>query len=443
MDFRKLAGGLALGVIGIVMLSGCTEGDLVLGTGPAGTPNSRFNDPDVVYELTASEFEWEVAPGEMITVWGYNGTYPGPTVTAKKGDKIRVTLHNELPEGTTIHWHGFDVPWDQDGVDGLSQPAVGPGESWTYEFVALESGTHMYHSHTNSSEQVQMGLFGGLVIQPARDTGEYDHEYLFGLHEINGWYTINGKSFPSTMENDMMEGESGDRILIRMYNVGQVNHPMHLHGHQFEVVAIDGNDLDFPMYQNTYDIAPGMVVDVAITLNNPGTWMFHCHTLPHTTNRGVYPGGMVLMLDYTDHTSYYDEQLATGGDTGGHTMPTPTDADETATPAPTGTVEPNDDGDEEMPEASDTLRIVAMDFRFEETMVHVKAGQPVEVTFQNAGAAFHNVAFPGGDDFVIEARAGQSETRTLTFDEPGTYEFICSIPGHANLGMRGVLMVDP
>jgi FtsP/CotA-like multicopper oxidase with cupredoxin domain/plastocyanin len=399
-----------------------------LGTGPAGTPGSRFNDPDVVVNLVASAFEWEVIPGEKVQVWGYNKSYPGPTITATKGDKVRVTLKNELPEATTIHWHGFDVPWDQDGVDGLSQPAIKPGESWTYEFIARESGTHMYHSHTNSMEQVQKGLFGALIVKPRRDAEHYDHEFVFGLHEIEGWFTINGHSFPATMEKDFMRIKTGDKALIRMYNAGQVNHPMHLHGHQFEVVAVDGNKVQSPFRQNTYDLAPGMVVDVVIQGDNPGTWMFHCHTLPHTTNRGVYPGGMVLMLDYTDHTSYFDEQVASGGDTGGHDMHTPT-PQATATP-PAQTAVP-----------AQQVRVIATEYSFSPSTITVKVNEPVQITLQNSGAIVHNIAITN-PRFKVEANAGQTRSGTVTFTQPGTYEFICDIPGHANLGMRGTITVQ-
>ncbi len=417
---------LAVVALTLAMAACVSDSEIVLRDGPPGVAGSRFSDPDVVVELTASVFDWEVIPGETVTVWGYNQQYPGPTINATRGDKVRVTVHNELPEATTIHWHGFDVPWDQDGVDGLAQPAIQPGETWVYEFVATDAGTHMYHSHTNSMEQVQRGLIGALIIHPKRDARGYDHEYVFALHEIEGWFTINGKSFPATMANDMMLVKTGDKILIRMFNAGQVNHPMHLHGHQFRIVAIDGNDIDFKLVQNTYDIAPGMVVDVEIIADNPGTWMFHCHTLPHTTNRGVYPGGMVLMMDYTDHTSYFDEQVASGGDTGGH--------DPDTTPIPAG----------EVVKVSGSVEIVATDFAFDLPQFRVDAGQPLEITLRNAGVAIHNLTFKDApySSFKVELNAGQRDTASITFTEPGEYDFYCDIPGHENLGMSGTVYVE-
>ncbi|MCI0825680.1 MAG: multicopper oxidase domain-containing protein, partial [Chloroflexi bacterium] len=102
----------------------------------------------------------------------------------------------------------------------------------------------------------------------------------------------------------------GERILIRMINAGNLHHPMHLHGHQFKVVQLDGNPLTNPLVVNTQNIAPGQTVDVEVSGTNPGTWVFHCHVISHVTNRGVYPGGMLIALDYEDHTSYFDEQAA-------------------------------------------------------------------------------------------------------------------------------------
>ena len=283
---------------------------VVLGDGPAGVAGSRFSDPDVEIDLTADVVQWEVLDGEFVEVWGYNGQYPGPEIRVKEGDKVRINLTNNLPEATTIHWHGLEVPNDQDGVPGITQLDIPPGGSWTYEFVAPKAGTSMYHTHSNTVRQLARGLFGAFIIEPREELPQYDREYTLLLHEINGFYTINGHSFPKTLEDSLLKIKDGERVLVRMINAGQLHHPMHLHGHQFKVVQLDGNPLAFPIVVNTQDIAPGQTVDAEINGSNPGTWVFHCHIIPHVTNKGQYPGGMLIALDYEDHTSYFEEQAA-------------------------------------------------------------------------------------------------------------------------------------
>ena len=135
-------------------------------------------------------------------------------------------------------------------------------------------------------------------------------KYTLLLHETVGLYTINGHSFPKILEDSLLKINTGERILIRMINAGQQHHPMHLHGHQFKVVPFDGNPLTAPFVVNTQDIAPGQTADVEVTGTNPGTWVFHCRVISHVSNRGVYPSGMLIALDYEDHTSYFEEQAA-------------------------------------------------------------------------------------------------------------------------------------
>jgi len=139
---------------------------------------------------------------------------------------------------------------------------------------------------------------------------QYDRKYTLLLHETAGLYTINGHSFPKTLEDSFLKIKTGERILIRMINAGQQRRPMHLHGHQFKVVQLDGNPLMAPFVVNTQDIAPGQTVDVEVTGTDPGTWVFHCHVISHVSNKGVYPGDMLIALDYEDHSSYFEEQAA-------------------------------------------------------------------------------------------------------------------------------------
>lgn len=273
-----------------------------------GEPGFVFGEPDVTFDLTAEVLQWDVVAGEEpIEAWGYNGQYPGPTLTVTEGQKVRVNVTNNLPEDTTIHWHGLDVPNDQDGVPGITQPTIQPGDSWTYEFTANKVGTTVYHTHAHTVTQLAKGLFGFLIVEP-KDGLAYDREYTLALHEISGFYTINGHSFPNTLDDSKLLIKEGETVLVRFANMGSVHHPMHLHGHEFIITSIDGNTMPDNWRQNTVDIPPGQTVDVVIEGDNPGTWTFHCHVVPHVTNRGVYPGGMLTLLDYEDDESYFDQQ---------------------------------------------------------------------------------------------------------------------------------------
>ncbi|HET7565597.1 MAG TPA: multicopper oxidase domain-containing protein, partial [Gemmatimonadaceae bacterium] len=121
-----------------------------------------------VFELTARPIKWEVTPGQMADAWAYNDQVPGPQIRVREGDRVRIVLHNELPESTSIHFHGLEIPNDQDGVTFITQPPVKPGASYTYEFTVPNSGSHMYHSHHNSAKQVGMGLLGAFIVEPKR-----------------------------------------------------------------------------------------------------------------------------------------------------------------------------------------------------------------------------------------------------------------------------------
>src|SRR3954470_16827934 len=126
-----------------------------------------------VYELTAKKIQWETEPGKFVEAWAYNDQIPGPQIRVKEGDKVRVILHNELPESTAVHFHGLELPNAMDGVPFITQPPVKPGQSFTYEFTVPNAGSHMYHSHHNSAKQVGLGLLGAFIVEP-KTTTQYD-----------------------------------------------------------------------------------------------------------------------------------------------------------------------------------------------------------------------------------------------------------------------------
>ncbi len=250
------------------------------------------------WELTASVIEWETEPGKVLEAYAYNGMVPGPQLRAEVGDRVRIILRNELPEPTTIHSHGLFVPSDMDGVPVISQPAVMPGESFTYEYTLRNAGSHMYHSHFMAEHQVPMGLLGAFVVTDPEATDEpvADQDITMILNDGPLGFTINGKGFPAT---EPLVAEAGDLIRIRYMNEGLQIHPMHLHGMPQLVIAKDGWTLPTPHYEDTVLVAPGERIDVIVDASEVGTWAFHCHVLTHAEGPdGMF--GMVTALIVTD-----------------------------------------------------------------------------------------------------------------------------------------------
>ena len=254
----------------------------------------RMDNGVKVFELTAKKIQWETEPGHFVEAWAYNDQVPGPQIRVREGDRVRLVLHNNLPESTAIHCHGLELPFDQDGVPFITQPPVKPGQSFTYEFTVPNSGSHMYHSHHNAAKQVGLGLLGALIVEP-KVKGQFDNadvDEVFILNDGAHGYTFNGKSFPAT---EPLVAKLGQKLRIRFMNEGMMIHPMHLHGMHMTVIAKDGWPVPAPWKCDTLNVAPGERWDVIVNCNNPGTWAFHCHILPHAESQhGMF--GMVTAL---------------------------------------------------------------------------------------------------------------------------------------------------
>jgi FtsP/CotA-like multicopper oxidase with cupredoxin domain len=249
-----------------------------------------------VFELTARETQWEVAPGQIVKAMAYNSQVPGPQIRVREGDRVKIVLHNELDQSTAMHFHGLELPNDQDGVPFITQPPIKPGESFTYEFTVPvgNAGSHMYHSHHNAATQVGLGMLGAFIVEPRnpRAIEHVDHDYLMILNDGAHGYTLNGKGFPAT---EPLTAKLGEKIRIRFMNEGMMIHPMHLHGMHMTVIDKDGWAQPQPWKCDTLNIAPGERWDVIVNCTNPGTWAFHCHILPHAeSEHGMF--GMVTAL---------------------------------------------------------------------------------------------------------------------------------------------------
>jgi FtsP/CotA-like multicopper oxidase with cupredoxin domain len=244
------------------------------------------------FELTAAITPWEVAPGEFVDAWTYNGMVPGPKIQVDVGDKVRVIVHNETPMGTDIHWHGIMVPNEQDGVSPYTQEPISSGDSFTYEFTVDEPAIAMYHAHLHSQVSVPNGMFAAFVVGEnpipygqtisgvtIPDDLELAVDMPMVLNDAGViGLTLNGKSFPATAPLVLQQGEWAS---VTYYNEGLMAHPMHLHMFPQLVYAKDGIPLDEPYWADTINIAPGERYSVLFHATDPGTWVWHCHILTH------------------------------------------------------------------------------------------------------------------------------------------------------------------
>jgi FtsP/CotA-like multicopper oxidase with cupredoxin domain len=252
-------------------------------------------DGDVkVFDLVCQDIQWETMPGTSFPAMAYNGTVPGPEIRVTEGDKLRLNVTNQMAQSTAIHWHGLRLPNAMDGVPFITQPVIKTGETFTYEFTAKNSGTHMYHSHHNAAEQVSSGLLGAFIVEPADKSREpvVDAEYTMILNDTTLGFTLNGRGFPYTQP---IVAQKGQKIRVRYMNEGFMIHPMHLHGLPQMVFAKDGFHLPVPYMCDTLNVAPGERYDVLIDCDEAGYWAYHCHILTHAESRhGMY--GMVTVL---------------------------------------------------------------------------------------------------------------------------------------------------
>lgn len=404
------------------------------------------------FTLTASEFDWSLMDDVGVRVWGYNGQMPGPELRVREDDTVRVTLQNDLPVPTTIHWHGVRVRPAMDGVAGLNQTPVDPGQSFTYEFVANPAGTRWYHSHTDPALQVPLGLYGPLIIEPKTTAEAWDREYTLMLAEwdleltpavaagiaqagpqdrlLRGgelgadFFLINGKMHGAVPPIRLARDE---RILLRLIHAGAIPHPIHTHGHSFTVAATDGNLVPeiARLTKDTLLIGPAERYDLAIAGTNPGVWMVHCHIEHHMANGmmttlwydGEQPTGPVA--GFVEETGMASHAMADAPaeETLEAAIPTP----EVTTPTPT---------------AGDVVEIAMLDDRFDPRAVTIAAG--TTVIWVNKGRNWHSVASFDGSFESGKIRPG--ERFSFQFALPGTYQYVCK--HHGLQGMVGSITVE-
>jgi manganese oxidase len=274
---------------------------------PVITPNGaalpwKIVEGVKVFHLIAEEVRHEFAPGLEAMCWGYNGRVHGPTIEAVEGDRVRIYVTNKLPEPTTVHWHGVLLPNGMDGVAGLNQRAIKPGETFKYEFTLRQHGTQMYHPHHDEMTQMALGMMGLFVIHPRnRIEPRVDREFAFMLSEWKitpGTYrpdpnemtdfniiTFNARCFPGT---EPLVVRTGDRVRMRFGNLSAMDHhPIHLHGYRFRIVETDGGQIpeSAQQHETTALVQVGSTKTIEFVADAPGDWAMHCHMTHHVMNQ--------------------------------------------------------------------------------------------------------------------------------------------------------------
>jgi manganese oxidase len=262
-----------------------------------------------VFHLIAEPVKQAIVPGRTLDLWGFNGSAPGPTIQANEGERVRIVLENHLPEPTGIHWHGLELPIAMDGVPGIGQKPVMPGETFVYEFALHQNGTFFYHSHMAMQEMV--GMLGGFIIHPKTPYApRADKDYLIALQEYAvlpnstipnsmnmefNWLTLNGKAGPAATPLIIRQGE---RVRIRIINLGMDHHPIHLHGFTFWETGREGARQPEAIWPrgNTALVGVAQARDIEFVADRTGDWMFHCHLPHHMMNQMASSVGPMTRL---------------------------------------------------------------------------------------------------------------------------------------------------
>lgn len=281
---------------------------------------SFFSENTRHFYLAAEPIKHNILSNITIDGLGYNGTTPGPVIVLMEGEWISLTVENRLDKPTALHVHGLSKPNSQDGAPDIepSTPKIMPGQKFTYKFLAWQPGTFFYHS--TMEQQTAQGLMGAFLVLPkeesvaSKDIPYEDYVLVLqqweipqpqlgkvysGIYKPNkfdrnpNFFTINGKAFPDTTP---LFTKCGEKIRIRFINKSSSSHSMHIHGHDFIVVAIDG--FSRKEFDDTINVASGRRIDIELLSNNPGIWPVNGTKTFHQSNNGESPGGMITRLVY-------------------------------------------------------------------------------------------------------------------------------------------------
>jgi len=301
------------------------RGKLVPGLRTATLPPIPIHAPDLKklpwkevngtkeFHLIAEPIRREILPGVWMDSYGYNGDMPGPTIEINQGDRVRIVLHNKLPEPTTLHLHGFELPNDMDGVPYLVQDPIKPGQQFVYELTVHQEGTFFYHSHEGMQET--MGMVGLFIVHPTEPYAPIvDRDFALIAQEFQlrpnstvpdtlamewNFLTFNGRCGPLTTP---LLCKLGERVRIRFVNFSVIDHhPLHLHGHTFWVTATEGGRMPETAWYPSNNVLVGVAQarEIEFIANNPGDWIIHCHMFHHMMNSMTSQAGPLVRNNST------------------------------------------------------------------------------------------------------------------------------------------------
>uniref|UniRef100_UPI0038BA9A6C multicopper oxidase family protein n=1 Tax=Halobacillus mangrovi TaxID=402384 RepID=UPI0038BA9A6C len=304
----------ALASAGILVLSACGQQEIKVDKNvqenKVGSGNSQPAEIKE-FDVTAEEVKWELNSEHQIMAYTYGGTVPGEEIRVKEGKTVKINFTNNLKVPTTIHWHGVPVPNEQDGIPGVTQDAVLPGETYTYQFTAENPGTYWYHTHQNGAEMIDKGLYGTFIIEPEqgnpidkdytlvldewessklnREITSYhgdsmahgghssDQEQGMMEHNMDSYdiYTINGKTYDSTSP---LKVKKGDKVKLRFVNAGYIVHKMHI-PIEYKVTHVDGQEVNAPKDEDgsILEIAPGERFDIEFSADGEDNFTIDNH----------------------------------------------------------------------------------------------------------------------------------------------------------------------
>ncbi len=454
---HPLFAGLLLTVTAIT-LSGCA------GVGGFDFPETHH------IRMWVEEMDWELHPGVTTKVWAFCAEgdavepvwdgpcgVPGPTIRVREGDRLIIEFQNTHTIPHTVHFHGmhpFAADMNGNGILGDAMVADA-GETETIEWVADPAGSFIYHCHFDTPTHMDMGMYGAFIVEPRDAKTVPDHEYVAILDEWqvrdeNGfvgnipdynYFTINGRSFPTTQ---VWYAEPGESVRVHMVNAGYEFHAMHLHGYipdSYE--GASGPDWARPT--DVREIAPGQTVVLDIDTARPGVWLFHDHVVPRVTagsdgsGFGAYPRGMLTAFivgqEYLDAVQAAVPALLEAAGNDAHDATDHSHDAAPAEPQPAAT-EPTD------PAAPDPVVVRMQNFAFDGKDIEVEVG--TKVVWSNKDGAYHTVTFEDGSVDSGEIQAGK--TWSHTFTEPGTYKYYCKPHAAQNndgawQGMIGTVVV--
>ncbi|XOK62191.1 multicopper oxidase family protein [Paenibacillus elgii] len=384
-------------------------------------------EPVREYQLTAAQHETKIDNGQTEQVWTFNGLTPGPEIRVTEGDRVRVVLKNtDIQEGVTVHWHGIVLPCSQDGVAGVTQEAVKPGEQFTYEFIADHPGTYWYHSHQASSVQVEKGLLGKLIIEPLTNRFDYENEETFLIQQLNGTILMNGST-----KDVNIEASPGQTVRLRMINAANETQMIRVNGAAYRIIAMDGHDLHEPEMLENYQfrIAAGQRYDLLLQIPQQGKVIVESES-----------GLRAVLGSGSEPKPRSDYKLFSWTDYG--------------TPAPYAPIENLTFDQSHTLELGQNLFVKSINGKsfHEIPPVMVKEGQRVKLTIINKGGGDHPFHLHG-HIFQVLSRNGQSLSGSPVFldtlatqegetyevyvkaDNPGLWMMHCHNLLHASMGM--------